>query len=251
MKGPADPGSSPTARFSSRVVDYVRYRPGYPPALLDHLVAIGALHEQAVVADVGSGTGILTRALQERGAQVHAIEPNADMRAASAGVMSSSGRAEATGLPESSVDLICAAQAFHWFAPVAARSEFVRILRPGGWVALIWNTRLTTTPFLQGYEALLQRWGTDYAAVNHRGDTPARVASFFAAPWDHRTFANAQHFDLDGLLGRVRSSSYTPPPGHRDHAPMMSALSDLFAAHVVDGVVTFAYEAELYSSRLC
>lgn len=253
MRVPAD--AAPTARFSSRVADYVRYRPGYPAALFDHLAASGALHPGAVVADVGAGTGILTAALRGRCQHIHAVEPNGAMRAAAPDHEDTTvwpGRAEQTGLPDRSVDLICAAQAFHWFEPAAARAEFRRILRPGGLVALIWNTRLTSTPFLRGYEALLHRWGTDYAAVNHRGDRTADdIRAFFAPDIPaHHTFPNAQYFDLAGLQGRVRSSSYTPPPEHPDHAPMMDALAALFAEHEVDGLITFAYKTELYAATL-
>ena len=148
----------PTERFSDRVADYVRYRPGYPPELLECLQRNCGLRPQWVVADVGSGTGLLAKIFLENGNRVFGIEPNAAMRAAGEEFLrgldqftSQEGRAEATGLPARSVDLITAGQAFHWFDRRRARAEFERILKPGGWVALVWNERRTSTPFLADY----------------------------------------------------------------------------------------------------
>ena len=166
----------PTQRFSSRVENYVRFRPGYPPAVLDVLRAECALTRDSVVADVGSGTGIFSEFLLGAGCTVLGVEPNDEMRRAAEGTLarqtrfrSVPGTAEATTLPERSVDLVTAAQAFHWFDRARTRAEFRRILKPRGWTALVWNDRqLDSTPFLRGYEALLQRFGTDYLAVLDR-----------------------------------------------------------------------------------
>ena len=165
--------SDPTARFTSRVDDYVRARPGYPPEVVRLLETECALGPGKSVADVGSGTGILTRDLLETGATVYAVEPNAAMREAAEaaleplsppgergrgeGFVSLAATAEATTLPDAAVDLVIAAQAFHWFDRDAARQEFSRILREPRWVALVWNERAESgTPFLEGYETLLR-----------------------------------------------------------------------------------------------
>src|SRR5712691_7831802 len=135
-------------RFSNRVADYVRYRPGYPPAVLDLLRTDCGLRPDHVVADIGSGTGILSKLFLENGNRVFGVEPNAEMRQAGEeylasydGFSSIEGSAESTTLADSSVDFITAAQAFHWFDPQAARREFARILKPGGWVVILWNDR--------------------------------------------------------------------------------------------------------------
>ena len=250
------PAENATQRFSDRVADYIRYRPGYPPTLLARLAATGA----RTVADIGAGTGILTAALLDHFPDVRAVAPNDARQDAAASLLADrpgltlrSGRAEATGLPDQSVDLIGAAQAFHWFDPAPTRAEFQRILRPGGQVALIWNNRLAdATPFLRAYEALLLARGTDYAEVNHRNIGPEQLDAFFGpGRWQRETFDNAQHFDREGLRGRLRSSSYTPPPGHPDHAPLLAALDDLFDAHVgPDGRVDFLYVTELFLGAL-
>jgi ubiquinone/menaquinone biosynthesis C-methylase UbiE len=167
--------ADPTRRFSSRVDDYIRFRPGYPPAVISLLERECGLRPGIRIADIGSGTGILSELLLTAGCEVAAVEPNPDMRQAGERLLgarprflSIAGRAEDTRLPDHSVDLITAAQSFHWFDQRATKAEFRRILRPGGFVVLIWNERLVVGPFLEGYEALLQRYCPEYAEVDHR-----------------------------------------------------------------------------------
>lgn len=248
-----------TERFSNRVATYVQARPSYPPEALDLLAERCGLTPQAVVADIGSGTGILTRLLLERGATVFAVEPNAAMRAAAeealgdrAGFTSVAATAEATTLPDRSVDLITAGQAYHWFDPEPTRREFARVLRPGGWVALIWNDRRASgTPFLEAYERLLQTHGTDYASVNHRRISPADLQGFFgASPLHQASFPSRQTLDLAGLQARLVSSSYTPAPGRPGHAEMLAALAAIFAQHQVEGQVQLDYDTLVFYGQL-
>ncbi|HMA35176.1 MAG TPA: class I SAM-dependent methyltransferase [Chloroflexia bacterium] len=248
----------PTQRFSTRVDNYVKYRPGYPPALLALLERECGLTPLAVIADIGAGTGLLAALFLAYGSRVLGVEPNRAMREAGArllaphpGYTAVDGRAEATTLPARSVDFVTAGQAFHWFDPAAARAEFQRILRPGGWVALIWNQRRTeSSAFLAGYEALLQTYAPEYPVHEPGAGAAGMRALFGAGGWQVAHFPNAQHLDRDGLQGRVLSSSYVPEPGHPNHAPMLAALADLFAAHEVDGQVTFEYDTEVYYGRL-
>lgn len=248
------PPSDPTARFSDRVADYIRYRPGYPEVLVDILTRETGLTPDSVIADIGSGTGISTRLLLRSGCAVVALEPNAEMRQAAEQLLghhpnfrSADGRAERSGLPDSSIDLITAAQAFHWFDRGEARREFKRILRPGGQVALFWNTRRTeATPFLRAYEELLCEFATDYAAVDHRHVNHAALAEFYGGPFRTHVLPNRQEFDYPGLEGRLLSSSYAPAAGHPAHKPMLETLRRLFDAHADQGRVTFLYDVELY-----
>ncbi|MEW5875283.1 MAG: class I SAM-dependent methyltransferase [Candidatus Zixiibacteriota bacterium] len=252
------PNPDPTTRFSTRVADYIRYRPGYPDGLLDILQNEAGLSPASMVADIGSGTGISTELLLRSGATIHAVEPNPDMRHAAEQMLgdrpnfrSINGRAEATGLPDAGIDLITAAQAFHWFDREEARREFVRILRPNGWVALFWNTRRTdASEFLRGYEDLLREFATDYVQVDHRHVDTQAIADFFRGPFATRILANEQVFDFEGLKGRLLSSSYAPAAGHPKHLPMIDALRILHDRHADGGKVRFLYDVEVYFGRL-
>jgi SAM-dependent methyltransferase len=249
---------NPTQRFSDRVDDYVRYRPSYPAALVALLAEAVGLGPGRVVADIGSGTGILTALLLKTGARVIGVEPNGPMRAAAeralageARFQSTDARAESTGLPSAAVDLVTAAQAFHWFDPEPARAEFVRILRPMGQVALIWNQR-ADTPLNRDYEALLERFAFDYRNVRERDRAAEpKVLAFFAPGVPaFATFSYEQRFDEPGLRGRLMSSSYAPRPDDPLHAPMMSELGALFRAHARHGEVTVEYQTIVWYGLL-
>ena len=249
---------SPTARFSDRVENYVRYRPGYPPEVLDLLRAECGLQPSHIIADIASGTGVFTRLLLENGNSVFAAEPNLEMREmgihqleAYQRLVSVAGTAEKTTLRSASVDFVTAAQAAHWFDLPRARAEFARILKPEGWCVLIWNERCTaTTPFLREYEQLLLTYGTDYKEVRHERTT-AMIHEFFT-PTSHqeRVFSLRQQFDYEGTGGRLLSSSYAPLEGHPSHAPMMQELQRIFRAHATDNVVEFEYNTRVYYGKL-
>jgi SAM-dependent methyltransferase len=255
MTQPVDP----TKRFSSRVDNYIRYRPGYPAEIMDLLRRDCGLHPGSVIADIGSGTGKLTELFLENGNQVFGVEPNREMREAGDRLLqrflrfrSVAGTAEATGLPDRSVDLITAGQAFHWFDLEPCRLEFSRILKPGGRVAIIWNDRLVDrTTFLAAYEQLLHDFSTDYEQINHRrfNDGEA-VRKFFGGAVQLKNFPNAQLFDFEGLKGRLMSSSYAPEPGQPRHDEMIETLKRIFETHQKDGRVVFEYETHVYYGQL-
>jgi ubiquinone/menaquinone biosynthesis C-methylase UbiE len=242
-------------RFSSRVDTYVKYRPSYPKEAIDYLFDVVGLRSGREAADIGAGTGIFSKLLLERGVRVTAIEPNEKMREAAMEELGGEtnfrivmGSAETTGLPDHSVDMIICAQSFHWFDRQAARTEFQRILRPGGRTALIWNSRLTEgTPFREQYDRLLYRYGTDYAKVVHTNITPEMLASFFEkGTLREARFTNSQLFDFDGLRGRLLSSSYSPLPGHPNYEPMLDELRSLFERNQVNGRVPFDYVTQVF-----
>jgi SAM-dependent methyltransferase len=252
------PVTDPTQRFSSRVGNYVRYRPGYPPEVVDLLRKECGLTSSALIADIASGTGIFTRMLLENGNRVFGVEPNADMRKAGEEFLrgypnftSVEGTAEATTLPDRSVDLVTAAQAAHWFDPAKARREFIRILKPGGWTVLLWNERRTeSTPFLREYEQLLLAYGTDYQSVRHERTTQ-EIETFFApSPFRVRTFDYQQAFDYPALEGRLLSSSYTPQADDAGYRPMLHELRRIFDTHQVNGRVAFEYNTLVYYGQL-
>jgi SAM-dependent methyltransferase len=248
-----------TKRFSSRVENYVKYRPGYPSEIMGLLREECGLTPDSVIADVGSGTGLLARLFVENGNRVYGIEPNREMREAGEAFLagydnfaSVEGRADETTLPDSHVDFVTAGQAFHWFDVAPTRKEFARILKAEGWVLLIWNSRdMESTSFLRGYEQLLLEYGTDYSAVRHRELSDDELRDFFDPGTFHVAhFENKQRFDLEGLTGRLLSSSYTPETGHPDHDPMLQELARLFAEHEQEGRVSFLYDTEVYYGRV-
>jgi len=252
------PASNATSRFSDRVENYVRYRPGYPAETLRVLKNECGLGPNDVTVDIASGTGIWTRMLLENGNPVFGVEPNAGMRQAGERLLagfprftSVAGTAEATTLPNEVADFVTAAQAGHWFDRWRARREFARILKPGGWLVLLWNERITdSTPFLRDYEQLLLTFGTDYEEVRHERTTAAVNEFFNPAPFQERVFAMRQEFDYAGLGGRLLSSSYAPGPDHSKHRPMLRELGRIFDAHAKAGRVAFDYNTRVFFGRL-
>lgn len=250
------PSIDSTQRFSSRVENYVRYRPSYPTEVIKTLGRECGLTRDSVVADIASGTGIFTKILLEHGNRVFGVEPNPDMRRAGEEFLkayprftSVNGTAEATTLPATSLDFVTAAQAGHWFDIPNSRKEFARILKPSGWLVMLWNVReLDTTPFLCEYEELLLRYATDYKEVRHEHTV---VANFFVPrPFQERTFELRQEFDYDGVKGRLLSSSYAPPAEHPNHEPMLRDLRRIFESRQQDGRVFFNYVTHLYYGHL-
>jgi SAM-dependent methyltransferase len=246
------------SRFSGRVDNYRRYRPGYPPQLLKLLEVECGLTQQSVIADVGSGTGLLSQLFLPHGNPVFGVEPNEEMRAAAEQILvdfptftSVAGSAEATSLADASVDFVSAGQAFHWFDRPRARLEFVRVLRPGGWVVVVWNERrLDSTPLLRAYEEILKTWAIDYAEVRHENVGHELKAFFAPEGFALRTFENGQLLDFDGLKGRLLSSSYTPEPGDPSFPPMVEKLRRIFDEHQRYGRVTIEYNTRVYFGRL-
>lgn len=247
--------TQPKQRFSEKVADYVQYRPSYPEAAIDWLEDRGTLGPGTKVADVGAGTGIWTDQLRQRGYPVWAVEPNAPMREVAVEAFADSsivtvvdGSAEHTTLPESTFELVTAAQAFHWFDAEAARREFDRILVEDGEVALLWNTRRTKgEAFLEDYEALVVEFGTDYTRVDHR-KARTRVAEFFGGEdaFEYTSFCNIRIHDFDGLRGRLESCSYIPSEEHPRYDEMIAALRELFDTHQIDGEVRLKYDTEIF-----
>lgn len=249
---------TPTSRFSNRVADYVKYRPSYPTAFIDWLIETSDIRKDSLIADIGSGTGISAKLFLDRGYAVVGVEPNNDMRRAAEDLLlgyqsfsSVSASAENTTLPEHSIDLVIAGQAFHWFDRDAFRLECKRILKPGGKVALFWNERLIdATHFLRRYEALIKRFATDYSKVDHRRMDDQVIEDFFGKKPRIATFANKQVFDFDGLKGRLMSSSYVPAPDDPITEQMLGELRELYDRHKVNDRIELLYETKAYVSDL-
>lgn len=249
---------NPLGRFTGLADLYARCRPGYPPEVVDFILARCGLQPGSVLIDVGSGTGIASRLFARRGLQVIGIEPNPDMRKrAEAEALPPEfpapqyldGRAEATGLSQEAGDAVLVAQAFHWFEPDAALTEFHRILRPGGWVILLWNERDESDALTAAYGVVI-RSGAEAAAVEvprGRAGEPLLVHPLFEEA-ERRVFRNEQILDEEGLLGRAFSASYAPhePPASEQFA---ARLREVFARFQRAGQVVLRYETSVYLAR--
>jgi SAM-dependent methyltransferase len=244
-----------TERFSNRVDDYVRSRPHYPAALLQKLEAAGVLHAQNSVADIGSGTGISSKWLLDGGYTVFGIEPNAAMREAGENYLgaypkfkSIAATAQETSLPDQSVDVILAAQAFHWFNNAETRAEFKRILKPAGKIILVWNDRLISdTDFSKSYEDTLRYFGTDYQTVDHKHIAEESFNLLWGKNnWQCLEEPNFQDLNFDALHARILSCSYMPQKDHRDYEFMRYVLKKIFVRYQENGTVRLNYITKAY-----
>lgn len=247
------------SRYDDRAGYYARFRPGYPAALRDALLASGHLKPSDVVADVGSGTGLLAEMFLAAGCRVYGVEPGPGMRAAAAARLGGAERfvpvdgcAEATTLPDGSVDLAAAGQAFHWFDPAAARVEFLRILKRPARVLLVWNVRRPdASAFMAGYETLLLAHATDRSGISGHDPDESALRRFFGGPLPPPlSFPHHQVLDAEGLRGRLLSSSFLPTASDPGGPAMLDALDRLFGEHRKDGVVRFEYETRAWAGTI-
>ncbi|MBX7169750.1 MAG: class I SAM-dependent methyltransferase [Pyrinomonadaceae bacterium] len=249
---------SSTERFSNRVENYVKFRPSYPSEVLQVFRDEMNLQTASIIADIGSGTGISAKIFLENGNEVFGIEPNQPMREASGVFLqnflkfhSINGTAENTTLEDNSVDIIIAAQAFHWFDKAKTRIEFRRILRDNGFTALIWNERqLNSNEFLREYESFLIKFGSDYKQVRHENVSEDKIADFFEKPFRKKTFLNSQTLDFSGLKGRVLSSSYMPSAEDTRFGEMEKELKQLFTRFQKNDTIEILYDTNIYFGQL-
>ena len=245
------------AAFSTKVADYVASRPDYAPALLTTLRERCGLAAGAGIADVGAGTGILSRSLLERGYQVIAVEPNAAMRAAAdaalagrTGYRSVAGSAETMPLAAGSVDLITAAQAFHWFDPEPARRECLRVLKPHGQVALIWNDRTADDPLRTVLDDLAARFGgAKRSAMVAQGERTNLDVFFSGARWEEFAWPHVQHLTGAGMQSLIFSRSYIPARDSAEGRTIADEVSRVFHQFATDNRISIRYETVLVLGR--
>jgi len=250
--------SDTVERFSNRVENYVKYRPDYPPEVIELLRRECGLDRESIVADIGCGPGTSARMFLDNGNRVFGVEPNDAMRTAAIKQLEKypwfipvNGTAEATTLGDGSVDIAFAAQAFHWFDPERTRTEFRRILKPGGHIVLAWNERqLDSTAFLIEYEAFLLKYADDYTSVRHENVDANKLAQFFGKEYGSATFENVQVFDLEALKGRMLSASYMPDESHPRFGEMADELKTLFDKHNENGRIKVFYDTNVYYSQV-
>lgn len=239
--------------FARRASYYARYRPTYPTAVIDKLREMGALTEASIVADIGAGTGISTELFLKHGYQVWAVEPCREMRleaeaqlSSYAGYKSREGTAERLPLADSSIDLVISGQAFHWFQPRPTRQEFVRVLRPPGFVALFWNRYLkTATPAMHAYSKLVSKYFGP-----PRLETQVNLEAFYQRTFYSFEFVNDRQEDFETVHGGLLSHSRAPLPGDPAYASMRLDLQRWFQRYADSGQVCFPCRTELHIGSL-
>jgi ubiquinone/menaquinone biosynthesis C-methylase UbiE len=245
-------------RFTNRVNYYVKYRPSYPEAYLDYLVKEVGFDRESVIADIGAGTGILSKLLGPRVKTVFAVEPNSEMRLAAAeyckdtpNVIVIEGSAEATTLPDSGVDFVTAAQAFHWFNLEEARLEFNHILRPGGKVTLVWNVRDINTPFGAEYEKLVRQFCLNYiGSGGGSAETLAYRMFFKNGQYEYRIFPNDRRIDLETLIGYSLSTSYAPVRGDANYPAFIKCLMEIHEKYAENGDILLSTTTQSYTGEI-
>lgn len=243
---------STTTRFSDRVDDYVKYRPGYPMQAIEILKDKSVLNKSSIIADIGSGTGISSKLFINNGNKVYGVEPNKEMREAAESFFSEDknfisvhGTAEETNLPGESIDVIFSGQAFHWFNKNVAKNEFNRILKNDGHIVLVWNERDERDNFQKEYENILQQI-PEYHEVNHKNISDKEIGEFFEPKKMRKEIIqNLQVFNFEGLQGRLKSSSYFPKQGSF-YENLIGQMENLFNKYKNDGVINFLYETNIF-----
>jgi ubiquinone/menaquinone biosynthesis C-methylase UbiE len=246
---------NPTERFTDVVDAYVKYRPGYPAEILEILRKTYKIGENTVFADIGSGTGIFSKQFVEAGYLVYGVEPNDGMRAQSENWLigcpnfkAIKGTAEDTTLPSQSIDMLTAAQSFHWFDIEKALKEFYRILKPEGYTVIVWNDRKSNgNPFMNKYEKLICKYCADYKETSHKKYSFERIKEIFKNQnIDLYMIDNFQDMDFKALIGRLKSCSYCPKPDNKNYNPLMWGLNKLFDSYQAENLVRFEYDTIIY-----
>lgn len=241
---------NPTGRFAGRSEAYARWRPDYPAVALDSV--LGAEPHGVPLVDLGAGTGISSRQLASRGARVIAIEPNPEMCALISpmqALLPAIGTAEAIPLRSGSVRIATAFQAFHWFDAEPALAEIHRVLLPGGWLALVWNERDDRDPFTAAYREIVRSASGNHPAESRMEQVePLKRSTLFPAPV-LKVFPHEQRLDREGVVGRMRSTSYLPSEG----AAWDSLVSEMEALHNewadASGFVRLVYETRVWIAK--
>lgn len=248
-----------THKFTGKADVYDQYRPAYAPQFLNELVAQNYLTPHSTVADIGAGTGILTRQLLDKDLHVMAVEPNADMLETARARLTAytklallNGTGEATGIADHSVEVVVAAQAFHWFNADAFKTECRRILKPGGSVVLVWNNRNADDAFIKENAQVCKTFCPAFTGFSGGFEqVPEVFAAFFKnGEYTVRTFPNDIEVDLDGFIGRNLSGSYAPQPADKNYIPFVNALTALFFKYSENDRVVFRNETKAYSGKV-
>ena len=231
-------------KFTGKATIYEKYRPEYPKEFIDYLYSELGFSKDSAIADIGSGTGILSKQMLERGSKVICVEPNENMRqmaeralAAYSNFISTGGSAEDTKVQEKSVDFITVAQAFHWFEVEMFKLECQRIIKPGGKVVLVWNSRVTNSELVTENGKICEKICLNFKGFSGgQEENPESFSSFFKdGICEYKILENNLSFDMDSFIGRNLSASYAPKEGDSNYEQFVNELSNLFAKYSVNG----------------
>jgi ubiquinone/menaquinone biosynthesis C-methylase UbiE len=243
-------------KFSDKAENYAKFRLGYSSEILKFFDDYG-FNNNSIIADIGSGTGKLTKIFLENGNTVYAVEPNDNMRFMADSSLngyekyiSINGSAENTTLQEEIIDFVVIGQAFHWFDAPKALNEFKRILKDGGVLVLIWYNRKTDTPFLVEYDNVLKNIPAYKGSIHKALYSDEIIEEFYSKDYKKYTIETIQEFDYSELLGRSLSSSYSPKEGTQEYMNQCKLLEKIFKKYNKNGKVTFNYNMEIYIGRL-
>lgn len=247
-------------KFTGKAAVYTKYRPTYPDSFLEYLFRELGFHHNSVTADIGSGTGILTGLLLKRGCTVYGVEPNEDMRKTAEKALSHFERfhsvnasAEHTGLPDTCVDAVTAAQSFHWFDRAKFKAECQRILRENGTVVLVWNSRDAESELVQENDAVNHRFCPNFKGFSGgmRGDDPNGFRDFFKnGIYEYKIFEHTLSVDEKGFIGGNLSASYAPKPADNNYNPYISALKQVFEKYNDSGILRIPFFTGSYAGRV-
>ncbi len=248
-----------TEKFSGKASIYEKYRPEYPAAFIDYLYGSAGFSQASTIADVGAGTGILTRQLLEKGSRVFGVEPNNDMRktaetklAGFNNFYSVNGTAENTRLDGQSFDFVTVAQAFHWFDALAFKKECMRILKPGGLVVLVWNSRVAGSELVMENAEICKKYCPHFTGFSGgMEEKPSDLSMFFKdGTYETKHFDNKISYDLEGFIGRNLSASYAPDEKEINYVKFVNAITSLFDRYSVGGRVVVPNVTSCYSGKV-
>jgi SAM-dependent methyltransferase len=248
-----------TDKFTDKAEVYAKYRPSYPHEYIEYLISETGLHEDCIIADIGSGTGILSRQLLERGFTVIGVEPNDDMRTIAEQTLNLDSRfisvkatAENTTIKDNCIDLVTVAQAFHWFDIEQFRMECQRILKQDAKVALVWNSRDGSSDLNKESADVCQKYCPNFKGFSGgMEETPITFQQFFKdGKYDFKYFRNDLPYNLIGFLGRYLSASYSPKKTDKEYNPFITALSNLFDKYSNDGIIVIPNITRSYLGKV-
>ncbi|MEE1013816.1 MAG: class I SAM-dependent methyltransferase [Clostridia bacterium] len=233
-----------TKRFDGKGEIYAKARPKYATELFEYMKSELNIPQGSVFADIGSGTGIFTEQLLEKGYRVYAVEPNEDMRKQAEAKLSNNnffvsvnGTDSNTNIADNSVDYISIAQAFHWFDADAFRKECNRILKPNGKIMIVYNSRDIDAACTKALAELRSEYNSEFHGFSN-GISDEKCKAFFNGNCDVFRMDNSQSYDKQGYVNRVLSSSYSLCEGDEKYEEYLKEINQIFDKYSVDGLLT-------------